>query len=68
LPGKEYQPILKAADALVKKYGGSRDEWQKVSGKVRSNRYDFDVHWYQIGENTYEYKVKSFKERGPKDT
>lgn len=67
IAGKGVSVELKAAEALVKKYGGRRDDWQKLVGKVKSDRYEFDVHWYQLGEKTYEHKIKTYKERRSKE-
>jgi hypothetical protein len=56
---------LRVSDRLSEKYGGYADDWKKYVGKIESSRYVFDIHWY--GNDTignYEYKIKSYKEKG----
>ncbi|HCT63874.1 MAG TPA: phage head morphogenesis protein [Lachnospiraceae bacterium] len=48
---------------LVAKYGGVLGEWQKKVGRIESDRYTFDVHWYEKGGKQYEMKLKNRKER-----
>lgn len=55
---------LRRAPALVAKYGGESEKWQKVVGTVKSDRFLFDIHWYShVGLPDVEFKIKSYKER-----
>lgn len=45
-------------------YGGSYDEWAKKVGKIESDRYVFDIHWYERDGMQYETKIKYMKENG----
>lgn len=67
IAGKGVAKELKVAKALSEKYGGQPEEWQKAVGKVKSEKYEFDIHWYQIGDKAYDHKVKSYKERRKKN-
>lgn len=48
---------------LVSLYGGHPDEWSKKVGKVTSEKYMFDVHWYECNKKQYDAKVKVRKDR-----
>ncbi len=48
-------------------YGGYQkgDGWMKKVGLVKSDRYLFDVHWYEHDDiGAVRHKIKAFKERG----
>ena len=63
IAGKGVSTELRAAEKLSSKYGGNPEDWQKAVGKVVSDKYEFDVHWYQLGDRMYEHKIKAYKER-----
>ncbi len=68
IAGKGVATPIRAIDSLVKRYGGRPEDWQKAVGLVKSEKYEFDIHWYQNGEKAVEHKIKSFKERRTKNT
>ena len=38
-------------------------EWKKMVGKVKSKKYQFDIHWYECDDKiVLEPKIKSMKE------
>ena len=51
---------LRAANNLAQKYGGMANQWQKLVGVIKSDRYIFDIHWYRNIDNgkNVEFKVK----------
>lgn len=55
---------LRIAGALAKEHGGRTEQWQKMVGTVKSERFVFDIHWYShVGLPDIEFKIKSYKER-----
>ncbi|MCI5549004.1 MAG: hypothetical protein MR377_04870, partial [Lactobacillus johnsonii] len=55
---------LRIANILVEKYGYTIDEWKKCVGSVESDKYLFDIHWYEINkEKMYMPKIKNIRRR-----
>lgn len=54
---------LRIEDKLIKQYGGSVGDWKKRVGKVKSAKYNFDVHWYEKDGEQYQMKIKNKKEK-----
>lgn len=48
---------------LIIQYGGTVEEWTKRVGKVESDQYIFDVHWYERNGVQYQAKIKHIKEK-----
>ena len=63
IAGKGSDKTLRAAKRLSEKYGGNIDNWSKKVAKVTSDKYIFDVHWYEHDKHQYEPKVKLRKDR-----
>lgn len=63
MAGKDTNTAIRCVDRLVDTYGGIADEWQKRAGKVTSDKYIFDLHWYESEGVQYEVKLKNRKER-----
>ena len=63
MAGKGTDTAIRCVDRLVETYGGKADEWQKRAGKVTSDKYIFDLHWYESDGVQYEVKLKNRKER-----
>lgn len=63
MAGKDADTAIRCVDRLVETYGGKADEWQKRAGKVTSDKYIFDLHWYESDGVQYEVKLKNRKER-----
>lgn len=53
---------IRCVDSLIKKYGGTAEKWQKKVAKIKSDKYIFDVHWYECDGIQYEMKLKHRKE------
>lgn len=49
---------IRVVGRLCEEYGGKPDEWSKMVGRVDSELYYFDVHWYEKGNVQYEMKFK----------
>lgn len=56
------QPI-RDISRLVSLYGGNQEDWSKKVAKVVSDKYIFDLHWYECNKTQYEVKVKMRKDR-----
>ena len=54
---------LRDVDRLVAVYGGTKKDWNKMVGKVESDKFTFDIHWYERDGVIYEPKIKSLKEK-----
>ncbi len=48
---------------LIKRYGGSAKNWVKNTGQINSDRYMFDMHWYECFGIQYEMKHKVRKDK-----
>lgn len=48
---------------MTNKYGGRITKWKKRVGKVGSEKYMHDIHWYENKNKQYETKVKDRKEK-----
>lgn len=63
IAGNGSDTTLRVANALAKEYGGRPNEWSKKVGKITSEKYIFDVHWYEYNKMQYRAKVKIRKDR-----
>ena len=54
---------LRRKKELAEKYGGKPEEWSKCVGKIESDKYIFDVHWYELKNKQYAAKLKSITEK-----
>ena len=55
--------VLRIENSLIHKYGGHVGEWKKRVGKIESEKYVFDVHWYELDGKQYRMKLKYRKEK-----
>lgn len=63
IAGKGAKRQIDDEPRLLEVYGGVAGEWRKMTGKIESDKFSFDVHWYENGEEQYEFKIKNYKER-----
>ena len=63
IAGAGSDTVLRAANRLAEKYGGVPQDWSKFVGKIESDKYIFDVHWYERGGKMYDVKLKARKEK-----
>lgn len=63
IAGKGAGKAIRVESKLIEKYGGNPGEWSKRVGKIESNKYIFDVHWYELNDKQYEPKLKHRKEK-----
>ncbi len=49
---------LRVSDRLAEKYGDKSGNWSKIAGKIESDRYVFDVHWYEASNSNMQYEPK----------
>lgn len=54
---------LRVEEKLVSLYGGKTGEWKKRVGKVESDKYIFDIHWYELNGKQYDMKLKHRSEK-----
>ena len=56
--------VLRDAQRLAAVYKkADLKKWTKMVGKIYSDRFKFDIHWYEYEGIMYEHKIKHFKER-----
>lgn len=63
IAGKGSEVPLRVAEKLSQRYGGSSSQWSKLAGKVESDKYVFDIHWYEYSGRRYEMKLKVRKDK-----
>ncbi len=63
IAGKGSKNILRVESELIAQYGGEAGEWKKRVGKVESDKYIFDVHWYELNGRQYKMKLKNRGEK-----
>lgn len=63
IAGAGSDTVLRAANRLAEKYGGNAQDWSKFVGKIESDKYVFDVHWYERDSKMYDVKLKARKEK-----
>lgn len=54
---------IRVVNSLCEKYGGNANEWSKMVGRVDSELYYFDVHWYEKDNIQYKMKLKNKSRR-----
>ncbi len=62
IAGKGSDTPIEVIDKLLK-HGGKKTDWSKCAAKIKSDKYIFDVHWYEYDGIQYETKLKYRKER-----
>lgn len=63
IAGSGSKTPLRVAENLAKQYGGDPAEWKKKVGKIESDKYIFDVHWYELYGKQYRAKVKERRDK-----
>lgn len=64
IAGKGSSASLRDTKRLENIYHASEDEWKKCVGKITSEKYIFDIHWYESDDGTiYEEKIKNMREK-----
>lgn len=63
IAGANSQTPLKVVEKLIEQHGGSAEGWQKKVAKITSDKYIFDVHWYELDGVQYGMKMKHRSER-----
>lgn len=64
IAGRDSETELRVAQTLADKYHNQPTDWNKLVGKVESERYVFDIHWYEDEQGTmHDPKIKHMKER-----
>ena len=58
IAGKGSKTEIRVVDKLVSEFGGKPEDWKKRVSKIESDKYIFDVHWYELGRIQYDMKLK----------
>ena len=51
---------IRDVQRLIYTYGGNISDWKKQVGKIESEKYYFDIHWYELDGKQYEPKIKNW--------
>lgn len=55
---------IRIVDQLISEYGGTAETWKKQAGQVASQKYIFDIHWYESDDGIqHEVKLKHRKDK-----
>ncbi|MCI8510812.1 MAG: minor capsid protein [Lachnospiraceae bacterium] len=63
IAGAGSETVLRIAEQLAEEYGGNAADWKKRVGKIESDKYVFDIHWYELNGNQYRVKVKDRRDK-----
>ena len=63
IAGRGSKTTLRVADQLANSHGGNAQDWEKHVGQILSEKYLFDIHWYELNGQQYDVKIKFRKER-----
>lgn len=64
MAGKGTEKEIRDVNRLEAVYKKDSSEWKKMAGKIRSDKYQFDIHWYESDDGIVrEPKIKHMKER-----
>lgn len=61
IAGRGSEAEFRHAEDFSKKFGGKPEDWSKFVGKITSDKYIFDVHWYERNGRMYRPKIKMMK-------
>lgn len=63
IAGKGTDTKIRVVNTLTEDYGGNPEDWMKCIGRIDSDKYVFDVHWYEKDGIMYMPKIKYRKEK-----
>ena len=64
IAGKGTNRKVHIAETLAKKFGFNADDWKKCVGTIASDKYFFDIHWFETdGNKLFLPKIKSKRRR-----
>lgn len=63
IAGSGSKTELRVAERLAHDYGGNAADWKKKVGKIESDKYIFDVHWYELNGRQYKAKIKTRRDK-----
>ena len=58
IAGKDANKPIRDIDRLINNYGGKKEDWKKQVGLIESDKYKFDIHWYERNSIQYDVKLK----------
>lgn len=64
IAGKGSRTPFRKAKIFSEKYGHKPETWKKCVGQINSEKYQFDIHWYEVSsKRMYDPKIKNIKRR-----
>ncbi len=61
IAGKSAQSPVKVASYLAETYGGEPLQWIKMGGKIKTDNFRYEIHWFELNGKHYEEKLKGIK-------
>ena len=61
IAGYDTSVNIRAAKQLANDYGGDDWKWQKKTGTIKTDYYQYEVHWYEYAGKQHESKPKGVK-------
>ena len=63
IAGKGSDTTLRKAKALAEATKSKAEDWSKYVGKITSDKFIFDIHWYEKNHVMYSPKIKEMREK-----
>jgi hypothetical protein len=64
IAGEDTGEVVRIRHGLSALHGGNPDGWTKKVGKIASDKFEFDIHWYEHADiGRVDFKIKHFKRR-----
>lgn len=63
IAGSGSKTKIRQIKSLTDKYGGNEEDWSKKVAKIESDKFIFDIHWYQRDDVQYLMKLKQRSEK-----
>ena len=57
IAGAKSGVVLREANRLAEIYGGESQKWVKIGGLVKTDNFQYDVHWYAYDGKQFESKI-----------
>lgn len=68
IAGNKVATSFRAAQKYADRYGGDRNDYSKIVGKIESDKYIFDIHFVKdVYNNEYDFKIKNKTLKGDKN-
>ncbi|MGI6169325.1 MAG: phage minor capsid protein [Christensenellales bacterium] len=63
IAGAGTSTVLRAAESLAAKFGGTPLQWQKKVGTIITTNFDYEIHWEEYAGKQYRTKLVKVKKK-----